>query len=328
MIRCYEVIGGRLSLIMEGKDATDGQAALPRAVWIDVTDPTEEEDRLINAAVSVDIPSRADMEEIETSSRLYTEDGKAFMTALLPVDTTSDSPRILPVSFVLAGGTLITVRYHEPRAFEAFTSRALRINTGCGDAISVLSQLLDAVVDRIADVLELVGQEVDGISKDVFRQADQSVRHHDFGAILKRIGRKGDLISIIRDSLATLDRLFTFLGNLAGQKGVDKDTRAQVKTLSRDARSLSDHAGFLSQKVTFLLDATLGMINIEQSGIIKIFSVAAVIFLPPTLVASIYGMNFEMMPELGWTLGYPLALGLMVVSAVIPYLFFKRKGWL
>jgi magnesium transporter len=232
------------------------------------------------------------------------------------------------VSFVLANGTLVTVRYHAPHAFEAFTNRALKTNTGCGDAMSVLAQLLDAVVDRIADVLEIVGQDVDAISKDIFRQADQSVRHHDFRAILRRIARKGDLISIIRDSLATLDRLFSFLGNLAGQKAVDKDTRVQVKTLSRDARSLSDHAGFLSQKITFLLDATLGMINIEQSGIIKIFSVAAVIFLPPTLVASIYGMNFEVMPELGWTFGYPFALLLMAVSAVIPYLFFKRKGWL
>jgi magnesium transporter len=146
--------------------------------------------------------------------------------------------------------------------------------------------------------------------------------------VLEQIGRKGDLTSHIRDSLVTLERLVGFLGHVAMQRKSGKDLRERLKTLSRDVRSLTDHSSFLSQKITFLLDATLGMINIEQNAIIKIFSVAAVVFLPPTLIASIYGMNFEEMPELDWLFGYPFAIALMILSAILPYLFFKRRGWL
>ena len=131
-----------------------------------------------------------------------------------------------------------------------------------------------------------------------------------------------------RDSLLTLDRLVGFLGLVAGQRKSLKENRERIKTLTRDVRSLLDHAGFMAQKITFLLDATLGMINIEQNAIIKIFSVVAVVFLPPTLIASIYGMNFDFMPELDWQLGYPLAIALMLGSALAPYLFFKSRGWL
>lgn len=327
MINCYETVAGRIKPV----DTTEGEPtaeALRAATWIDLLDPSEEEDRLVMTSIGVDIPSRAEMEEIETSSRLYIEDGTVFMTALVPADADSDSPRILPVSFVLGQGKLVTVRYHQPKSFDAHITRAIRTNTGCVDPVSTLARLLDAVVDRIADILERVGREVDIISKDVFQQASEPVREHDYQSILQRIGRKGEMVSLMRDSLATLDRLFIFFGNAVALTKVDKETKAAIKTLSRDAHSLTDHATFLSQKITFLLDATLGLINIEQSGIIKIFSVVAVIFLPPTLVASIYGMNFRFMPELDWTLGYPFALGLMVVSAILPYLFFKRKGWL
>ena len=167
------------------------------------------------------------------------------------------------------------------------------------------------------------------VSKDVFANASTGpTKGRDFQSILKAIGRQGDLLSMLRDSLATHDRLFSFFANVANQRHCDRDTKAAIKTLSRDAASLSDHASYLSQKIVFLLDATLGLISIEQNAIIKIFSVAAVIFLPPTLVASVYGMNFEFMPELNWAYGYPYALGLMVFSAVVPYLFFKRRGWL
>ena len=143
-----------------------------------------------------------------------------------------------------------------------------------------------------------------------------------------QIGHKESLTSNMRDSLTSLQRLVGFLANVVGQAKNGKDVKARVKTLSRDVVSIADHASFLSQKITFLLDATLGMINIEQNAIIKIVSVAAVVFLPPTLVASIYGMNFDAMPELKWMLGYPWALGLMVLSAVLPFWWFRRKGWL
>jgi magnesium transporter len=150
----------------------------------------------------------------------------------------------------------------------------------------------------------------------------------DFQVLLEAIGRKGDLTSNIRDCLGTLARMIGFLAHVSLQGRNDKELRARISTLANDCQSIIDHATFLTQKVTFLLDATLGLINIEQNATIKIFSVVAVVFLPPTLIASIYGMNFDFMPELAWPWGYPLALLLMVASAVLPYWFFKRRRWL
>jgi magnesium transporter len=149
-----------------------------------------------------------------------------------------------------------------------------------------------------------------------------------FSFVLEAIGRKGDLTSNIRDCLGSLARMIGFLGNVTLQGKNDKELRARIGTLSSDCQSIIDHAGFLTQKIMFLLDATLGHISIEQNTIIKIFSVAAVVFLPPTLIASIYGMNFDFMPELAWPFGYPLAVVLMVVSAVLPFWYFKRRRWL
>jgi len=269
------------------------------------------------------------MQEIEISSRLYYEDGVSFMTAILPAQTDEDEPFMGPVTFVLAGDKLITVRYHEPRAFQTFPLRAEKVSVGCRDGEAVLVALLEVIIDRLADILERAGMDVDAISRTVFRHSGAGTgQTRDFQDVLEQIGRKGDLNSNIRDSVVTLERLIGFLGHATVQRKSDKDIRTRVKTLARDAHSLTGHASFLSQKITFLLDATLGMVNIEQNAIIKIFSVAAVAFLPPTLIASIYGMNFEFIPELDWRLGYPLALTLMLASAVLPYWYFKRRGWL
>jgi magnesium transporter len=193
----------------------------------------------------------------------------------------------------------------------------------------VLIALLEVIIDRLADVLERAGRDIDGISHEVFqRPAGAKAKSRDFQKVLEEIGLKGDLTSNVRDSLATLQRMFGFLGQYTLERKSVRDVRSRLKTLTRDENSLTDHAGFLAQKITFLLDATLGMISIEQNATIKIFSVAAVVFLPPTLIASIYGMNFAHMPEVDWLLGYPFALGLMVASAVLPYLYFKRRDWL
>jgi magnesium transporter len=193
----------------------------------------------------------------------------------------------------------------------------------------VLLALLDAIVDRLADLLEGGGREIEAISRSIFRHVpDGARRGPDFRSILEQIGRQGDLVSNVADSLVTVERLVAFLTLVSEKRTTSKESRVRMKSLARDTRFLAGHAGSLSQKVTFLLDATLGMISIEQNAIIKIFSVAAVIFLPPTLVASIYGMNFHVMPELDWLFGYPFALGLMVLSAVLSYWVFKRQGWL
>ena len=302
---------------------------LDKLVWIDLVNPTNAEENDLEKRLGIDIPTKEEMEEIEISSRLYSEDGASFMTATLPAQADDDDPQMHPVTFVLAGEQLITVRYHEPRAFQTFAIRAEKVPMGCETGEGVLVALLEAIVDRLADILERAGREIDGISRDVFRhKGAKPTKSQDFQKVLEAIGRKGDLTSKIRDSLVTLERLIGFLGQRTMKRKSGKDLRERIKTLSRDVRSLADHASFLSQKITFLLDATLGMINIEQNAIIKIFSVAAVVFLPPTLVASSYGMNFKYMPELEWLLGYPWAIGLMIISAIIPYLYFKRRGWL
>lgn len=320
MIRAFVADNDRLRVV------DDLLANKERVVWIDLLGPTKEEEDIVEALIGVGIPTREEMEEIEISSRLYAENGAYVMTATLPAQADGDRPEMLPVTFVLAGSRLVTVRYHEPRAFQTFPLRAEKADMGCTSGETILISLLEAIVDRLADVLERASKEVVDISHDIFQSTEKkaSKRDRDFQVILHRIGSKEDLVAKIQDSLLTLQRLSSFLVNVIN----GKEIRARVKTLSRDVISLSDHASFQTQKITFLLDATLGMINIQQNAIIKIVSVAAVVFLPPTLVASIYGMNFEIMPELKWFIGYPFALGLMVISAVLPFWFFRRKGWL
>jgi magnesium transporter len=191
----------------------------------------------------------------------------------------------------------------------------------------VLVGLLDALIDRVADVLERIGLEVDGISHEIFEHSSKP-SGGDFQDILRRLGLRGDLTSKVRESLVGIGRLLMFFAQASTISKTAKELRNRLRTMSRDVRSLTDHASFLSSKINFLLDATLGMINIEQNAIIKIFSVVAVVFLPPTLIASLYGMNFAYMPELQWPFGYPMALALMVGSALAPLLYFKRRGWL
>jgi magnesium transporter len=320
MIRGFVLDNGRLRLVDNALEQ------LGSVLWIDLESPTDEEEHVLEARLGIDIPTREEMEEIEVSSRLYTEDGATFMTASLPSRTDTDDLLMGPVTFVLAADKLITVRYHEPRAFNTFPQRAAQVSLGCSHGDAILIALLEAVVDRLADVIERLRRDVDVVSHDIFRVDEAGGRSRDFNGVLQSIGRKNDLASNLQDSLVSLQRLAGFFGHVE-QRGNDKDVRGRIKTLSRDVQSLLDHTSFLSQKITFVLEATLGMINIEQSNIIKIFSIAAGVFLPPTLIASIYGMNFVHMPELRWQIGYPLAGGVMLLSMLLPFWYFKRRGW-
>lgn len=315
MIRSYALADG----FLRPGDADD-------AVWIDLVSPAPEERAEVGRRLGIALPTQEEMSEIEISSRLYVETGAVFMTALLPMGAHGPEPETGPVTFVLTEDRLVTIRYHEPRAFSAFPARAERSDLGLASAETLLLALLEEVIDRLADILEHVSAEIDATSRLIFRTSGP--RSRTIQSVLEEIGRLGDLTSKLRESLMTFERVAGYLGQVAIRRRSGKDVRERVRTLARDTRSLLDHAGFLAGKTTFLLDATLGLINIEQNGIIKIFSVAAVIFLPPTLVASIYGMNFHHMPELDWLYGYPFALGLMVASAILPYLIFKRQGWL
>lgn len=317
----------------------------PEAVWIDLVEPTAAEEARVEAALAIDIPTREELAEIEASSRLYQEDGAVFMTANLIRRGDNDEPESSPVTFIVKDNTLVTVRYHHPQAFPAYVKRALKPQTTAMNGWGILISLLEAVVDRAADHLERAGQIVDETSKKTFgskrkltekgkevaKPKNAGHRSVDLEELIENIGEEGDFVSKMRESLVSIGRVAAFItaiGDQMHENRLGKDNKARIKILQRDIVSLTDHATFLSGKISFLLDAVLGLITIEQTSIIKIFSVAAVVFLPPTLVASIYGMNFEIMPELQWTYGYPFSLALMVVSAVLPYYWFKGKGWL
>lgn len=315
----YRIHNGRLCVTED----------LASAVWIDLLNPTREEEASLEREIGIGLPTREDMEEIEISSRLYEEDGGIFMTAQLPSATDEEHSTMGPVTFALVGERLITIRYHDPRSFDVFAYRAARTHLAGENGETIFLGLLETLVDRLADIIERAGRTVMPVSKGIFQSTVQrqasTCAYRDY---LETIGRAGDLLSNLRDSIMSLDRVIGYYTQHLLRHEDSEDRRTRVKTITRDLHSISDHAGFLSSKITLLLDATLGMIGIEQNGIIKIFSVAAVVFLPPTLVASIYGMNFDFMPETTWKGGYPFAVGLMILSALMPYWFFKRKGWL
>lgn len=300
----------------------------PALVWIDMLQPSLKEEQRVEHMLGINVPTREELQEIEVSSRLYKESGALFMTATVISQADTPTPETTAVTFVLINGRLISLRYCALQPFKMFLSRQQR--QACptrGEA--VLMGLLDAIVDRIADILERIGEDMDAVSQEIFKVNEGGGAVQRSGSLqdyLRRIGRNGDMTSKASESLVSLARLLAFLEQAERPDG--EQTTAQLDMLNRDVKSLSSHAQFLSDKATFLLSATLGMVNIEQTDIIKIFSVAAVMFLPPTLVASIYGMNFEFMPELHWIGGYPLAILLMIVSALLPYRFFKRRGWL
>jgi len=298
------------------------------AVWIDMVTPTVQEDRLVEKLLGIAVPTREEMQEIEVSSRLYVENGARYMTATLMCQSDSATPKTTPVTFILSGHKLATVRYDDPRPFAIVEHKLARACPSKVSGESVLMDLLDAVVDRSADILERIGAEVDQVSHSIF-EPEEEAAPPSYNDVLKALGRKGDLTSKVRESLVSVGRLLSFLANEAGTMKWPKDTRAQLQSMQRDTVSLSDHVTYLSNKITFLLDALLGIVSIQQNDIIKIFSIAAVVFMPPTLVASIYGMNFHKnMIELEWDFGYPFALFLMVLVAVLPVLFFKWKKWL
>ncbi len=299
------------------------------AIWFDLLNPTLEEDKLVERLVQIAIPTREEMQEIEISSRLYVENGVRYMTAMLMCRSETPAPMTTPVTFIIAGQRLITVRYDEPRPFAMIRHK---LGRSCPAAISgpaVLMDLLDAVIDRNADILERIGAEVDQVSQRVFEaRRSRGGSSRVYQGILYTIGRKGDLTSKVRESLVSIGRVVLFLANEDEAMRWSKEMRAQLKTMQRDTQSLSDHTTYLTNNITFLLDAMLGLVSIEQNNIIKLFSVVAVVMMPPTLVGTVYGMNFKYMPELEWSFGYPMALIAMVVSAIVPYLYFKWRKWL
>lgn len=319
---------------LAARPAKAGDALPDNTVWIDLLNPTHDEDVQTETWTKTAIPTREDMVEIEESSRFYTENGGQYLTAPILYFTQDKHHAISPISFILTGSFLVTVRYAEPRAFSLYVSRASKpgnglINDKCS-GVTILLGIIEAVTDRIADILEGVASDIDQNSHTIFRRSDNDkpMTTKNFRDSLTWIGGQGAFLSKVRESIAGVSRLLVYLAAITEQNSYKKETKAWIKSLERDTQSLSTYVDFLSNKITFLLDTVVGLISIEQNAIIKIFSVAAVAFMPPTLVASIYGMNFEFMPELKTMWGYPMAIGMMIASAVIPLLIFRKKGWL
>ncbi|WP_237214181.1 magnesium transporter CorA family protein [Falsiroseomonas oryziterrae] len=327
MLTSYTLAEGRIVV----RDGLSPEDDLSRAVWIDLLNPTAEEERAVQAALRVEIPTREEMEEIESSSRLYREEDTLFLTANFLYGVEGGEYGSTPITFVLAAHALVTVRYQTPKAFAVFSVRCQKNPALVASPDGVMLHLFEQIVDRLADILERVGSDMDRASGAAFRSARANIkankRDADLREALLTLGQVGEVTTRASETLLGLTRILTFVG-AEKDNAVRRENKALIKTLVRDVRSLVEHAGVLNGKATFLLDAILGIINVEQMNIIKTFTVVSVALMPPTLIASIYGMNFQYMPELSQAWGYPAALVAMMLSALGPVWYFRRKGWL
>lgn len=301
---------------------------MPGIVWIDLLQPSPAEAEFVERSTGLRLPSIADLSEIESSSRLRAQHGVLYLSAPLVHRAIADDPQTTPVGFVLGPELLVTVRFEELTAFTTFGQTAPET------ASEAFVGLVEAIVDRNADVLEHIAAELDALSHRLFRSGpigDDGRRHSaretaDLRSILRRVGASGDLASKIRDGLLGIGRMVPYVESL-GAAWLPEGVKPRLETVRHDLHSLSDYDAHLVNKVQLLLDATLGLINTEQNNIIKVLTIVSVVGVPPTLVASMYGMNFKDMPELSWAWGYPYALLLILISAVGPLFWFKWRGW-
>jgi magnesium transporter len=306
-----------------------GEAIPPGAIWIDLIRPTMEEDRTVQDFLGAPVPTKSDPDYTEPPEAHYAENGVRYMHASV-ISEPDDTPDITGVTFVLAPQALVTVRYEAADSFDLF---AQKLSKATGQALfpdALAVGLVNTVLNRTARLLSMTGESLDRIASAVFhaKDADQGRRNRIYSDTLNALGREDEKVSEMRESMVSIERLLLFLLAEGRPADAPKPVREATRAALRDLQSLEEDAAFKAQKVQFLLDATLGLINLAQNDIIKLFSVLAVIFMPPTVIASIYGMNFKEMPELEWRWGYPLAILLMVCAAVLPYLFFRWKKWL
>ena len=311
-------------------DLNGAGAKISKAVWIDLLEPTREEEQLVERLIGTNVPTREEMQEIEPSSRLYQRNGATFMTVSVLYGVHGRKPSTDPISFILTRDHLVTIRYVDPAPFINFAQNCRAEESLAGNPLTVLTHILEAIVDRLADEFEETGRDLEAISAHIFERKTRRERRNPelhYEALMLRIGAAGRLIARARESSVSTSRMLSFL---AAQELVAAQPaeQRQLQSIAEDLRALGDHSNFLAENLNFLLDASLGMISLEQNLVMKIFSVVAVVLMPPTLIAGIYGMNFRHMPELSWVGGYPWAVGLMLASAIFPYLFARRRGWL
>ena len=320
----------------------DGAVSLERgspipshAVWLDLKDPSSEEAAAVEATTGLRVPSREALSEVESSSRLRRVKGGLSLSTPMITFERSES-QLKPLGFLLSKDHLVTIRFHELRAFD---SSEKRIAEGDGSAApsEIFLVILEELVDSLADALEDMATELDALSTRIFdfgmpgagkrRRDNPQPRRRDLALrrILQGISRRGKVLGKIRASLLGLERIVPFVSAACEGLGLPEDGR--FETIRRDIDSLDEFETRLAENVQFLLDAALGLINIEQNNVFRVLTVVSVVGVPPTLIASMYGMNFKNMPELDWAYGYPYALGLILFSALAPIVYFRLRGW-
>ncbi len=300
-----------------------------QAVWLDLLDPDEGQRALAERASGLRVPARSELEEIESSSRLTAQDGVLILSTPLVTTRLGEKPVVLPLGFVLSSERLLTIRYAPFLAFDRYAEHFAHGEEGERSSVNVFLGLIETIVDRLADVLEHVDARLETISDEVFRRDQNNQKKWD--AALQRdlrgVGEIGQFLGKARSSLFGISRICDYASTMMGD-ALDPEARARFQTLHQDLASLQDHQHQASETTQFMLDATLGFINIQQNNVMKVLTVASIVGIPPTLVAGIYGMNFKNMPELSWAWGYPYSLALIVVTALLPLAWFRKRGWI
>jgi magnesium transporter len=309
----------------------DGASGAAAPVWIDLLDPTPSEIAQAETIAGVSLPSRGSLSEIEMSSRLRRRDDVLIMSTPSAMPRGEADSALAPIGFVLSAERLVTIRYARLPAFEALADSLAKRGAPPTKGVEVFADLCDEIVDRIADALEHLAEELAELSIATFHNDDRP--GHAAGKVnrtmrvqLRQVGRIGDRLSQIRDALLGLTRILAFTDQF-GCDGGDAAMKARLASLRQDLASLSDYDEHLANKVQFVLDAVVGLISIVQNDIFKVLTIFSIAGIPPTLIAGMYGMNFKYMPEYDWKFGYPYCLALIALSTIIPLVWFKIKGW-
>lgn len=317
MISCYIKKGNKLSVV-EGIEYLDINEDKNSVIWIDMLLPTIEEIRAVESMFDMQFPTKQESEEIELSSRYWEENNRIEINSYFLIND-NKSAFNETVSFILQGALLISVRYKKLQSFDTFTKKLLISPREFKTGYSIFCQIIDIRIDADADTIENLSKEITKIRKHVF--TDYS---NDDEEILEKISTFEDLNMKIRENLTDKQRILNSL--LKSQKFIDD--KQELPIMLKDIKSLIDHTNFNFERLDYLQNIFIGILSIEQNKVIKIFTIVNVIFLPPTLIASIYGMNFDFMPELHWEYGYLVSIGLMVLAAITPIIIFKKKGWI
>ena len=308
-----------------------GAAELPEGTtWIDALSPTPEESALLTRTLGVEPPSLAKMSEIESSSRLYRMRDAVCVTLPLPGHENDGVLAAHPLAVIVTPTALLTVRYENLKPCDPLHQEALGVERAPASAVGATIALLEGIVDHLADQLELLTARIDERSRQIFARPASGKEKGLHGALLKGviadIGHLRAFSSLVEETLLTMARAVPFLASELGER-LTPETRARLDRIERDVQSLNSHEGRLSDKLQFLLDASLGLIGIEQNDIFKVLTIVSVIGIPPTLIASMYGMNFKNIPEYNWSWGYQYGLTLIVCSALLPLIWFKWRKW-